>query len=112
MKTIVYVAGPYRGKMRANIRVAEEFTAQLWALGYVVICPHLNAAFMDTGDAEPEVFLDGDLEIIKALAAGARGHFIMALLPHWQESKGTLNEVALAKSLDVPVMSVLQLLLP
>lgn len=103
--TIIYLAGPYRdgpaGNRRQNIRRAEEYAARLWACGFAVLCPHLNTAFFD-GDAPAEAFLDGDLDIIRALARGA-DRFILALLPGWQLSKGTLAEKKLAEELGQTV---------
>jgi hypothetical protein len=101
--TIVYLAGPYRGAVRANVRRAEAYAARLWACGYAVLCPHLNTAFMDDV-ASPQTFLDGDLEMIRALARSP-ADFILALLPGWRRSKGTLGERKLARSLGVEVVT-------
>jgi hypothetical protein len=102
---IVYLAGPYRsgpvGNRRYNIRIAEHYAARLWQVGYAVLSPHCNTAFMDE-DAEPQAFLDGDLDMIRALARGA-DRFILALLPGWQLSKGTLAEKKLAEELGQTV---------
>jgi hypothetical protein len=103
--TIIYLAGPYRsgpaGNRRANIRTAEFYAAALWSVGFAVLSPHCNTAFMDE-DAEPEAFLEGDLDMIRALARGA-DRFILALLPGWQLSKGTLAEKKLAEELNQTV---------
>ena len=110
--TICYLAGPYRsgpgGNRRYNIRRAEEYAARLWACGYAVFSPHLNTAFMDV-DAPPEAFLEGDLNMIRALVRGA-DRFILALLPYWQTSKGTLAEKKLAEDMGQTVADVEALL--
>lgn len=87
-KGVAYVAGPYRGKtirdVVENIREAEAAAVELWKRGYAVICPHKNTALLD-GIATDEVFLQGDLEILKRCD-------LLVLLPRWQESAGAVAE--------------------
>ena len=65
---LAYVAGPYRGRthhdVSQNIAAAREVAAHLWSLGYAVICPHLNSAFM-SGAAPEEVFMEGGLTMLR-----------------------------------------------
>ena len=63
---VIYVAGPYRSDSEngvfENIMRARAKAHELWLEGWVVICPHMNTAFM-TGD-NPQMYLDGSLEIL------------------------------------------------
>jgi hypothetical protein len=103
---VVYLAGPYRSRyglwgVRQNIAFATNVARELWLMGYAVICPHANTAFMDSGDAATggdtaRVFLDGDLEFI-------RRSDLMVLLPGWGTSHGSIGEKALADELGLPV---------
>jgi hypothetical protein len=98
---VVYCAGPYRSKdgpwgVRHNIDVATRVARELWLLGFAVICPHANTAWMDgpqpstnkfgatcgPGDAR---FLEGDLEILKRCDG-------LVLVGEWWLSAGAKNE--------------------
>jgi nucleoside 2-deoxyribosyltransferase len=101
-KWIAYVAGPYRdetiyGKIR-NIRHAEEISLMLWSYGFVAICPHKNAEhFEGAYDMDDQVFLDGDIEILK------RCDF-MVVVPGWRTSPGTQREIGVANAHRIPVL--------
>lgn len=64
---IIYVAGAYRADTEngvfENIMRARKKARELWLEGWVVICPHMNTAFMDGGD--PQRYLDGSLELLE-----------------------------------------------
>lgn len=96
---IVYLAGPYRADtprgIVENIQRAEKVALELWAAGYPTICPHKNTALFD-GGAPDEVWLSGDLEILRRCD-------VLVLLPGWHESSGSVEEKILAKSLGIPV---------
>jgi hypothetical protein len=92
---VCYVAGPYRAPneylVKNNIRNAEDVAVQLWADGWVPICPHLNTAFFGGAYGLPDdVWLKGDLEIIK------RCDFVV-VISGWRFSNGTLHEIEVAK---------------
>lgn len=89
---IVYIAGPYRGNVEANIQAAREIAAEVWRVGHVAICPHLNTAHFDRDypDIPDQAYLDGDLEILARCDA-------MVLVPGWRASQGTQAEVAFAE---------------
>jgi len=92
-KSIVYIAGQYRSKygklgIIVNIWKARQLAKKLWAKGIYTITPHLNSALMDSV-CDPQVFLDGDIEIMK------RCNYVL-LIPKWTDSKGTINEIKIA----------------
>jgi len=96
---LVYVAGPYRAAtprgIVENIRRAEALALRVWKAGAACVCPHLNTALLD-GAADDSVWLSGDLEIIRRSDA-------LVLVEGWERSNGTREEIALARSLGLPV---------
>ncbi len=95
---VAYVAGRYRAPtvrgIVENIRRAEEVALELWKLGFAVICPHANSALFD-GACDDSVWLAGSLELM-------RRSDLVVLVPGWEDSAGTLAEVAEA-DLIMPV---------
>jgi hypothetical protein len=96
---VAYVAGPYRSARGVagiydNIAAARRVALELWQLGYVALCPHLNAAFFD-GAFPDEVILRGDIELLRRCD-------LVVLVPGWQESAGTRDEVEEARTLGIP----------
>jgi hypothetical protein len=96
---VAYVAGPYRGPTESavvqNIRNAEAVAIELWCMGFAVVCPHKNTALL--GGAIPdETVLAGDLEIM------ARCDLVV-LVPGWEKSTGTMDEVKEACQIKMPV---------
>jgi hypothetical protein len=89
-----YIAGPYRGAstwaIEQNIQAARQGAATLWGMGIAAFCPHANTAHMDGAAPEP-VFLAGLLEILRR-----GGWDMLVVLPGWEQSQGTLNEIATA----------------
>jgi len=98
---IAYIAGPYRGRthndIAENIWAARSIATRLWELGYAVICPHLNSAFM-SGAAPEETFLEGGLEILRRCD-------LLVLVEGWQASKGTAREIEVARECGIPIFS-------
>lgn len=96
---IAYLAGPYRAaspfEIGQNIGRARAVAVWLWRNGYVALCPHLNSAFMD-GAAEDRVFLDGDIAMMRRCD-------LVVLVPGWERSRGTLDEIAVAEAAGIPV---------
>ncbi len=105
---LAYVAGPYRGRthndIAQNIAVARTVATHLWSLGYAVICPHLNSAFM-SGAAPEETFLSGGLEMV-------RRSDLVVLTPEWAASQGTAAEIEEARTRGIPVFSDIEFVPP
>src|SRR3990167_11533393 len=78
---LVYTAGKYRGDVDKNIDDAKKVAIDLWEMGYVVICPHLNTDhFENDCKVIDDVYLKGDLEIILRCDA-------MVMIPGWRDSR-------------------------
>jgi len=95
-----FVIGPYRSPeghygVKKNIDRAEEVALCLWKLGYAVFCPHKNTSFF-SGSAPEEVFLEGDLELLR------RADFAVTV-KGWERSEGSINEVKLCKDRNIPL---------
>lgn len=100
---LVYVAGPFRGanswEMECNIRRAEELSLEVWRMGAVALCPHLNTRFFQ-GALEDSTWLLGDLEMVKRCDA-------VLLTPDWQRSRGACGERSEALANGLPVFETL-----
>lgn len=96
---IAYVGGPYRADSihatGCNIRAAEKVAVELWRMGWAVLCPHLNSAFLD-GAVSDERFLAGGLAIMARCDA-------LVLIEGWRNSKGATAEREYALALQIPV---------
>lgn len=92
IRGVLYLAGPYRAKngrtVRENIRNAERIAVKWWKAGFAVICPHLNTAFFD-GEAPDDLWLEGDLEIVKRCDA-------VLAMSTCSESDGSTREICAA----------------
>lgn len=100
---VVYVAGPFRGPsawaIECNIRRAEELALEVWRLGAAALCPHCNTRFFQ-GAAPDEVWLEGDLEMLRRCDA-------ILLTSDWIKSSGARAEVKFAEEHGIPVMHTL-----
>jgi len=84
---VIYVSGPYRGKVRQNITIARTVAIQLWEMGYAVICPHSNTGFFpEEGQID---YIKGDLEFIERLIPDEDS---LVMLPNWEKSEGSKAE--------------------
>lgn len=96
---VVYIAGPFRGpnhwEIEQNIRRAEALALEAWRAGFAVICPHTNTRFFD-GAAADEVWLKGDLEILRRCDA-------VIMTPDWERSTGAAAERKEAMKEGIPV---------
>ena len=95
---LAYVGGPYRAKSKIgiikNIVAARKVAQELWKAGYAVICPHSNSGLFN--GVPEESFLSGDIEILKKCD-------ILVLVPGWECSTGTLDEIETAIQNNIPV---------
>jgi hypothetical protein len=100
---VVYIAGPYRAatawRVLANVRAAQEAALRVWKIGAVALCPHSNTGLFD-GECPDEVWLDGDLELLRRCDA-------VLLMERWEDSAGARAERDLALRIGLPVFEVL-----
>jgi hypothetical protein len=96
---LIYIIGPFRAAnawlVEQNIRRAEEAALTLWSRGFAVICPHTNTRFFD-GFLSSEVFLNGDLEILKRCDAAI-------CVEGYKNSLGACHEIEFCKEKRIPV---------
>lgn len=94
---LLYVAGPYRGNVEENIAKAREAAMAVWEAGHYAICPHLNTAHFDRDtQVDEQHFLNGTMEMMRRCDG-------LVVLPGWQQSEGTLGEMAEANDLGLPM---------
>lgn len=93
---LIFISGPYRGNIEHNIIVARRASIKLWKRGFAVICPHMNSANMD-GECQDNVFLEGDLEIMRRCDA-------VYFLKDWESSEGSRAEYREAVRLKMELM--------
>ena len=104
---VIYIAGRYRdlqGRpwfIKQNIQRAELAASEVWKLGCVAFCPHMNSALFD-GVAPDRVFLQGGLEMILRCDA------LYVFDTQWAFSSGTKAEVEFARKNGKPVHFTLQ----
>lgn len=94
---LIYVAGPYRGNVEANVNQARAIAIELWQIGHAVICPHANSYRMDEGTTiTNEQFIEGDLLMVARCDA-------LVMTPDWENSTGARAEHAHATRLGLPI---------
>lgn len=94
---LIYVAGPYRGDVDANIAKARAVAAKCYLVGHDVICPHMNTAKMDEDtDLPGEFWLRTTLNLLARCDA-------IVLVDNWEKSQGTVAEVEYASQVGMPV---------
>ena len=95
----IYIAGPYRGKTREDVRINIGFARiaaeQFWRHRVAAFCPHLNTGYMD--DLCPDgIFLEAGLDMVRRCDG-------IYMLPKWRESQGALSERAWAVYWGKPI---------
>lgn len=103
MRPTAFVAGPYMDikpeNIPKNISIAREATVWLWDNNYYVFCPHLNTAGFHILTSQGEdIFKTFCFRVIRSGLID-----LIVLLPFWQISEGTMNELAFARNLEIPI---------
>lgn len=98
-RTIVYIAGPFRGEtpwaVEQNVREAEALALDVARAGFIPLCPH--AMYRHFDKSLPDAFwLEATRELLVLADA-------ILLLPHWQESAGARAERDLAEEIGLPI---------
>ena len=99
---LIYTAGPYSasagvGTVQENIQRATDISAQLWDMGYAVICPHMNSANLETiTSLSNKDFVDRDLEMVQVCDG-------IVMMPYWEQSLGAVRELQHARDNDLEV---------
>ena len=91
-RMLVYLSGKYRDvdehSVDCNIQHAKRVAADLWKMGYAVICPHANSQHMGFKD-DGGCFLEGDMAMVERSD-------LLVMLPNWESSEGAQLERRLA----------------
>lgn len=99
---VVYIAGSYRAPTRAgvelNIQAARAVSLLVSRKGWSCICPHANTGHLDAldptiGDA---FWLASTMELLRRADA-------VVLVPGWELSSGTRDEITEAQLRGIPV---------
>jgi len=94
---LTYVAGPYRGKVRRNIRIADRVGREIAENGDFPIVPHNNTRRWEKKtNLQHHDYIVGDLLILSRCDA-------IVMLPKWQESEGAKVEHSMARYWGLPV---------
>ena len=112
MKKVIYVAGPFRAvnrdgspdmfRVQQNVMRAMALGLEVWKRGAVALVPHGNTwCYTGAAGLPDEVWLDGDLELVRRSDA-------VLLAEDWARSRGAYQEQALAHTLNLPVFYTLQ----
>jgi len=108
----VYLAGPMTGIAEFNFPAFDAAAAKLRDLGYVVFNPADNDRYKHgfdptgmTGHEDLTGILDRREVLADDLAWICAEADVVALLPEWKWSTGARAEVAVARALNIPVVS-------
>ena len=86
---IIYVAGPYRGEIKYNVLKAAAVGRLLRQCGKAVIIPHVESLFFPESLTEEE-WTEHGIDLLHCVDT-------VVLVPEWQDSVGTRNEIDYAK---------------
>lgn len=99
----IYVAGPYSANnvldVLKNIGHREKVCGELFQMGFVPFCPwHDKSNVIDfyNNDFTVEQFYNYSIAWLEVSDA-------MLVIGYWQDSKGTLEEIKIAKRLSIPI---------
>lgn len=100
----VYVAGVYSANniidCLKNIGRGEEFSAKVFMLGYAPFCPWHDKDYVIKNwdkDFTIKMFYDYSMAWLDVSD-------VVFVIPGWEQSKGTLSEIARANELGIPVV--------
>jgi len=97
---VIYLAGALRGKNRfekqRNMRRAERWAERLWRMGFAVYSPHLNSGWLDTPETDPHV-IPANVHLMLLCD-------MICVMPNWENSSGTKNEIEVCKKNQIPVI--------
>lgn len=96
---LLYVAGPYAGDIEYNIKRAEDVSIGLIRNGFHVLTPHKNTSGYEQYEDDEitvQTWIDMDLDMLLRCDA-------LYVMADYENSMGTLNEIAFAKFHGIPV---------
>ncbi len=102
MIPVCYIAGPYRGPNRhaieLNIQAARAVGLLCCRKGWSPVIPHANTGHLDAADPTigDEFWLASTMELLRRCDA-------VVLVPGWQKSQGTRDEIIEAEKRGIPV---------
>lgn len=102
MMPVVYIAGPYRSPTRSgvelNIQAARHVARLCCVKGWSVLCPHANTGHLDETlpGISDQFWLDSTMELLRRADA-------VVLVPGWESSAGTRDEIHEATQRGIPV---------
>ncbi|NET30679.1 MAG: DUF1937 family protein [Cyanothece sp. SIO1E1] len=110
----VYVAGAYSDDnvlgVLKNIGRGQRFSAQLFRRGYAPFCPWHDKSYVIDGymdDFSVQQFYDYSMTWLKCCDCLLTVPNIPGL-KNWEQSKGTLKEIEVAESLNIPVFYTIE----
>ena len=99
---VIYIAGPFRAPdawgVEQNVHAAERWILPVAKAGAIPLCPHAMYRHFD-GTLDDDYWLNATLGLLR-LCDG------IITIPGWRSSKGTLDEIELAKQLWIPRYTV------
>lgn len=94
----VYIAGALRGnffKKMINISRARNYALMLWENNIAAFCPHINSGWIDSPSTDGFI-LPANINILLRCDA-------ILVIPKWQNSKGTIEEIKMAYLNSIPI---------
>ena len=99
----VYVAGAYSADnvldVLRNIGMGESYSAEIFLMGFAPFCPWYDKDFVISNWERPltvKMFYDYSIAWLEVSDA-------MFVIPGWENSKGTLEEMIIARKLGIPI---------